>query len=984
VSGRRLASGGLIDRSRPIRFTFDGRAYTGLEGDTLASALLANGVSVLGRSFKLHRPRGLMAAGVEEPNALMQLGEGARSDPNPRATEVELEGGLVARAVNCWPNARFDIGAALGLIGDFVPAGFYYKTMIWPDWRLFEPFIRRAAGLGRPSAEPDPDRYETRFRHCDVLVIGGGPAGLAAAAAAGRSGARVMLCEQERLLGGRLAWDSATVDGDPGPVWVRRTTETLAARPETTVLTRTVAAGYFDHNALTLLERIPESQAPHRPRMRLWQVRAKRVVLATGALERPLVFPGNDRPGVMLASAVQDYIGRFGVVAGDTAVIFTNNDRAYASALALLDAGARVAAVVDSRAGPQEELVAAIEARGAAVLKSAVAVATRGAPALTGVKVREASGAERWIAADLLAMSGGFSPTTQLFRQSGGRLAWDEELSLFKPGVSVQAEQSAGGAAGVLTLERAIRDGHQAGERACELAGWPATPAAPPLGAAGLFGGPPNVEPLWKVEAPGKAFVDFQNDVSVTDIALAARESFVSVEHLKRYTTLGMAPDQGKTSNVNALAIMAGLTGRSIPETGTTLYRFPYTPLPFGALAGRARGDLFRPLRRLPAHPVHVAASAVFEDYSGILRPAYYPRAGETPQEAEQREARAVRTRAGLFDGSPLGKIEVVGPDAGVFLDRIYANTISTLKVGKARYGLMLDELGVVIDDGVTLRLAADRFLVGTTGAGAARIAAWLEEWRQCEWPDLRILIAPMTNAAAVLTLSGPSARDVLMAVGVDFDIAAAAFPHMTFRDGQVAGVAARVARVSFTGEVSFEISVPARQAGAVWTSLMQAGEAHGLEPVGIDAWMLLRTEKGYLHIGADTDGTTAPDDIGWGHVLRRRVDFVGRRSLTRPDNLRDDRLQFVGLEAVGTIPEGRFLPIGSHLRNPARPDLSEGYVTSAGYSEALGRGVALAMVRGGRDRMGETLDVVTSAGTARARIVAPGAYDPEGERLNG
>ena len=699
MTGRRLPHGGLIDRSQPIAFTYEGRRLWGFAGDTLASALLASGISVVGRSFKYHRPRGLLAAGVEEPNAIMEVGLGARIEPNVRATEAELAPGLSARPVNCWPTVRFDLGAVNNLASRFIPAGFYYKTFMWPDWHLFEPLIRRAAGLGRPSTEPDPDHYGCRHAHCDVLVVGSGPAGLEAALAASRDGARVMLVEQDSRLGGSLLWSRGDIDGLPGPTWTARAAAELDGAPDTVVLTRTTAVGYFDHNSITLVERVTGDRASaNLPRQRLWMVRAKRVVLATGALERPLVFPGNDRPGVMLAAAVLHYLHRWAVLAGERAVIFTDNDSAYETAHALLDAGGGVVALVDSRTAPPEKLVRALRARQVDVQLGAEVVGTRGGPALSQVLVRRDDGSLARMAADLLAMSGGWNPTVHLFSQSGGRLAWDPTIAAFRPDVSVQAETSVGAAKGLLSS----RDGQR----------W-------------------TIEPRWRVDAPGKAFVDFQNDVTTTDIELAAREAFVSVEHLKRYTTLGMAPDQGKTSNVNALAIMAELTGRSIPETGTTRFRFPYTPVSFGVLAGPSRGELFRPIRRLAAHDRHVAAGAVFEEYGGWLRPACYIAAGETTHAAEQREALAVRRAVGLFDGSPLGKIEVKGPDAAKFLDRIYANALSTLEVGRARYGLMLNELGVVIDDGVTLRLADDHFLVGTSGAGAAKIAAWLEEWLQ-------------------------------------------------------------------------------------------------------------------------------------------------------------------------------------------------------------------------------------------------------------
>jgi sarcosine oxidase subunit alpha len=873
VSGRRLPRGGVIDRDRPLAFRFEGRSYSGYQGDTLASALLANGVRLFGRSFKHHRPRGLLAAGVEEPNALMQIGRGGRCDANPRATEVALYEGLEARAVNCWPNVAFDVGAVNGMLGRFIPAGFYYKTFLWPGWRAYEWAIRRAAGLGRAPSELDPDRYDNRYAHCDVLVVGAGPAGLAAARAAAAGGARVILCEQDTQVGGALLWDAGEVDGAPGAAWAAATAGDLAMHPAVRILTRTTAIGYFDHNAVVLREKFAEEgQAAAGARERLWQVRAGRVVLATGAFERPLVFPGNDRPGVMLASAVRRYLGQWAVLPGERAVIFTNNDDAYATAEALLESGARVEAVVDVR--PGSAAAEGLRARGVPVLLSAAVVGTRGRPALRSVTVRDAAGGSRTLACDLLAVSGGFDPATQLFAQSGGRLAFDPEHSWFAPAVSAQAEQSVGSAAGLWGLEAALGSGHAAGLAAAKEAGRPGS-SRPPAATREQLG--LALQPCWRVDAPGKAFIDFQNDVTADDVALAARENFVSVEHLKRYTTLGMAPDQGKTSNVNGLAIMAELTGRGVAEGGTTRHRFPFTPVPFGTLAGGARRGLFRPVRRLALHEAHAAAGAVFEEYGGWMRPSGYRRPGESAEAALRREARAVRTAVGVFDGSPLGKIEVRGPDAGVFLDRMYANVMSTLKPGRVRYGLMLNELGVVVDDGVCARLGEDLFLVGTTGAGAQRIADAFEEWLQCEWPDLEVVVAPVTTAWSVLTLSGPHARRVLAAAGTDVNLDPIAFPHMSFRVGEVAGLACRVLRVSFTGEVSYEINAPTSRAPELWDRLTAAGAAHGLEPVGVDAWMLLRTEKGYLHVGADTDGSTAPQDVGWGRVLKRDGDFVGR-----------------------------------------------------------------------------------------------------------
>ncbi len=967
----RLPSGGMIDRSRPLHFQFDGRDFEGHAGDTLASALLANGVKVAGRSFKYHRPRGLFGAGVDEPNVLVQLG-GDTGTTNLRATEIELFEGLKARAVNCWPNARFDVNAVNGLLTRFLPAGFYYKTFLWPSWKLFEPIIRRAAGLGWVPERCDTTEYDTRYAHCDVLVVGSGPAGLAAARAAGSSGARVILCEQDALLGGSLLYTDAEIDGLAGPAWVERVQGELESYGETQVLTRTAAVGYFDHNTVVLHEkRLGRNESVDH---RLWEVRAKRVVLACGSLERPIAFAGNDRPGVMLTSAVRQYVRRFGVLAGKRAVIFTNNNSAYELAKVLTAAGGIVSAIVDTRKTVPGGLADFVRTTGAEIFQGAAIAGTRGRHGLTQVTVRDGTGSTCRIAADLLAVSGGENPNVQMFCQSGGKLIYDEVLAHFRPGTTVQAEVSVGAANGTFDPATTLREGHDAGANAAVLTGFEPQARAP----AGCTQDPAYaIEACWHVPGKGKAFVDFQNDVAVSDIALAQRENFQSVEHLKRYTTLGMGTDQGKTSNVVGLAVMGELTGRSPQKAGTTTFRFPYTPVPLAAFAGRARGTLYRPLRQMPAHDWHAANGAVFEEYGGWRRPAHYLRPGENAAKAEQREAIIVRERVGLFEASPLGKIEVKGPDAAGFLDRIYANTMSTLKVGNARYGLMLSEQGAIIDDGIAARLAEDCFLVGTTSGGAGRIAQWLEEWLQCEWIELDVVAAPVTTAWGTITLAGPRARDVLNAVGTDIPLAASEFPHMSFRVGTVAGIPARVFRVSFTGELSFEVNVPASRTQELWQAMMHAGRVFDIEPVGVDAWMLLRTEKGYMHIGVDTDGTTLPGDVGWGHVLKRGGDFVGRRSLSRPDAKRGDRLQFVGLESVS----GSALPIGAHILT--KDGASDGYVTSSGYSPALKQSVALGMVRAGRARLGEEIALAFQGDRHKARIVTPGAYDPEGKRLN-
>ncbi len=915
-----------------------------------------------------------MGFGPEEANALVQLGSGASTAPNLRATEIRLHEGMVATAVNCWPNVRFDIGGVNNLLSRFLTAGFYYKTFMWPHWHVYEGLIRRAAGLGKAPKSADPDRYEVRYAHCDVFIVGSGPAGLAAAQSAATTGARVILVEQDQLLGGRLRWDGGQIDGVPADHWADRVAEDLRSSSNVQILTSTTVTGYFDHNALTMIEAVSadEPAGPvHRPRYRQWQVRAGQVILATGAIERPLVFPGNDRPGVMLAEAVRHYLARYGVLAGEKMVLFTNNDEAYRTAIAFQTAGGAVAAVVDSRAIVDGQIAARMTALGIPVIAGGEIRQTSGRKALTGVTIRRNGDIIR-VACDLLAMSGGSNPAVHLFSQSGGKLRFDEDIAAFIPDVSVQREQSVGAATGLRTLGDALASGHAAGlgGNLVNIRAPIATHADPAA----------SITACWQVDAPGKAFVDMQNDVTTADIGQAARESFRSVEHLKRYTTLGMASDQGKTSNVNALAIMSSLTGQSIAATGTTRFRFPFVPVALGAFAGRAHGELLRPLRRLALHDRHVALNAIMEDY-GWLRPSVYPRLDESRFEAEQREARSVREGVGIFDGSPLGKIEVRGPDAGRLLDFIYASTISTLKVGKVRYGLMLNELGVVIDDGVCLRLAEDHFLVGTSSAGAERIATWLEEWLQCEFLDFDVLVAPVTTSWAVITLTGPHARDLLAATGASFPLAPDAFPHMSFQIGTVGGIEARVMRVSYTGETSYEINVPTGRAPELWDTLMGLGERYGLIPVGIDAWNLLRLEKGYLHIGADTDGTTTPLNIGWDHVMRRKADFVGKRSLMLRIHQDPDRLQLIGLRAEGSVP----LPIGAHLVRGSGADReSDGFVTSSAFSPILGKGVALALVHGGSGRIGETVALEHEGHCLSATIVNPTLYDPEGARLNG
>ena len=1005
MSAWRTAEGGRIDRSRPITFTFDGRRFSGFAGDTLASALLANGVHLMGRSFKYHRPRGLLAAGSEEPNALINVNrDAARCTPNLRATQVELYEGLVAESQNRWPNLRWDFGAISNLLAPLFPAGFYYKTFMWPRFawhRWYEPRIRAAAGLGKSPTQPDPDRYGQRFAHCDVLVVGAGPAGIAATLAASASGASVMLCDEQSELGGSLLDErAALVNAKPALQWLRDALAMLAQRTNVTLLPRTTAFGYFAHNMIGLNERLTDHLAAPvvgATRERLWQVRAREVVLATGAIERPLVFPGNDRPGVMLASAARTYLNRYGVRVGLRVVVIAGCDAAYQTALELHAAQVAVVRIVDVRDASDIPVAAAARAAGLTISARTTVLGTQGHLRVRSITLGElaADGSLRsseTLACDAVLMSGGYTPSVHLFSQSRGKLAWNDDQQVFLPGASAERERSAGACRGVEGLQAVLDDGIQAGSHAADAAGINGT-----TGGAGATAAPraqhmefssrgvPGALAQPGMTPPAKAFVDFQNDVTTQDLALAAREGFESIEHIKRYTTTGMATDQGKTSGMNALGFVAAGFDRPVPKIGLTTFRMPYTPVSFGSFAGYDRGDLFDPVRTTPTHDWAQTHGAVFEDVGMWKRARYFPRAGEDMHAAVARECRAVRARCGMFDASTLGKIEVVGPDAVTFMNRVYTNSWTNLAVNRARYGLLLRDDGFIYDDGVIARTAEDRFHVTTTTGGAARVFAMMEDFVQTEWPDLRVWLTSTTEQWAVIAVQGPQAREVIAPLITGVDLSPSALPHMGVARGQICGVPLLLFRVSFTGELGFEINVPADFGQAIWEAVYATGQAHDIAVYGTEAMHVMRAEKGYIIVGQETDGTVTADDAGLNWAIgKTKPDFLGKRSLDRPAFKAAGRKQLVGLL---TADPNTVLEEGAQLvatPNQTAPMQLIGHVTSSYMSSVLSHSIALAMLKGGRARVGETLYVTMPSGDIPVKVTSSVFYDPEGARLNG
>jgi len=983
----RLSSGGLIDRARPLAFTFDGKDYSGFAGDTLASALLANGVKLVGRSFKYHRPRGILTAGSEEPNALVTLRTGARAEPNTRATTAQLFDGLEATSQNRWPSLAFDVMAANQLFAPFLVAGFYYKTFMWPAkfWeKIYEPLIRRAAGLGALSMQPDPDSYDRAHDFCDLLVIGGGPAGLAAALTAGRSGLRVIIANEDWLLGGRLLADRHEIEGAPALTWVNATVAELRSLPGVTVLNRTTVFGAYDDREYGALEQVSDHlPAPPQgqPRQRLWKIVAKRTLRASGAIERPLVFGGNDRPGVMTASAVATYVNRFAVAPGGRAVIFTTSDSGWATTLDLLAAGVKVVAVVDARSDPGSPAVIKVRQAEVEILTGAVVTDAYG-KTINAVDIRTAKGEIRRIETDLLAVAGGWNPSIGIGANLGDRPIWSEAIQAFVMATPSPAMIPVGAAAGHFSLREALTDGVRSAEGIARDLGRTVPKSAIPRTTEDAS----EVKALWHVGAHNtKAFVDFQNDVTDADIRLAAQEGFVSIEHLKRYTTLGMATDQGKTSQLNGHALLAAATGRSIAETGTILSRPPYTPVAIGALAGHHRDEDFRPERRTASHQWAIEQGATFVDAGLWKRAQWFARPGERDWlETVNREVTMTRNGVGICDVSTLGKIDVHGPDAAKLLDRLYINTFSTLPVGKARYGVMLREDGIVMDDGTTTRFAEDRFFVTTTTANAAKVMQHIDYARQVLWPELDVQATSVTEQWSTYSVAGPRSRALLQKLLPTLDLSNEHFPYMAAAELRWQDLPARLFRLSFSGELAYEISVPASHGDRLVRALFEVGSAFDAIPYGTEALGVMRIEKGHP-AGNELSGQTTASDLGMGRMMSAKKDFIGRVMAGRPGLTDSDRPSLVGIRPLG----GERLRAGGHLIPRGAQAVAandQGYVTSVAFSPILGHWIGLALLKRGSDRLGERVVVhdPVRGPDVEVEVCNPVFIDPEGVRVRG
>ncbi len=991
----RLDKEGYINRKKSISFKFNGKKYFGYEGDTLASALLANGIHLVGRSFKYHRPRGFVGSKEDEPNAKVQLYDGAKTEPNAVATEVELVEGLVAKSQNCWPSVSFDLGAINNFLSKFLPAGFYYKTFMWPKsfwYKIYEPIIRKTAGLGVAPLKPDPDRYEHKFEHCDVLVIGSGPSGLASALAAAKNGARVILAEDKSQFGGSLLTDQVTIGNKTGKEWADETIEQLKSMPNVVVKNRSQVFGYYDHNMMVMFERTKdhiESPSEYIPRQKLWYIRAKEVLVSTGSIERPLIFGNNDRPGILLASAAKEYIKKYGILIGKKPIIFTNNDSAYDTAIEFKKNGINPL-VVDVRKNSESTVVKEARDLGINIKFSHAVANTKGYlrvnSATVGKLNNDRSSYENLenIPCDCICVSGNWTPTVHLSSQSGNKLKFDEIINAFIPNQSRQNETAVGSANGSFTLKKSLEDGFHKGFEISNRLTKKNIKSDTPSSNEKNYG---KHENFWCMPLPKnkdyKRCVDFQNDVYVSDIELAIREGFRSIEHVKRYTTLGMATDQGKTSNLNGLQLVSNIENKIVPEVGHTTFRPPYTPVTIGTIVGREVGKHYRPTRKSPMHSWHEKNNAVFVDAGLWLRPRYYKQGNETLQQAAKREGANVRKNVGICDVTSLGKIDIKGPDSAEFLNRIYTNAWMKLPVGKARYGVMLREDGIVFDDGTTTRISENHFHMTTTTAQAVNVLAHLEYYLQVVWPELDVNVLSTTEQWAGAAVAGPKSRALLKKLFPKIDVSSEGLPFMGFKEENLFGVPARVFRISFSGELAYEINVESDHGIFMWKKIMELGKSMGIQPYGTEALSTLRIEMGHV-AGSEIDGRTIPSDLSLEGMLSKKKDFIGKRSLNREAFLNPDREKIVG---VIPVDKKTMIPEGSHLvkdKNAPLPNPKLGHISASCWSVEYNNPFSLAILKEGKKRIGEKLYAMSPLKnkSIEVEIVSSHYVDPKGERV--
>ena len=991
----RLDNIGYINRDKKISFTFNGKKYFGYEGDTLASALLANGIHLVGRSFKYHRPRGFFGAGVDEPNAKVQLYKGAKTEPNANATEVELVEGLIVKSQNCWPSVSFDFGAINNLFQKFFPAGFYYKTFMWPKsfwYKVYEPIIRKAAGLGVAPLKPDPDRYEHKYEYCDVLIAGSGPSGLASALAAAKNGARVILAEDKSRFGGSLLVDEVTIGNKKGKEWADEAISQLKSMPNVIVKNRSQVFGYYDHNMMVMFERTRDHiENPNKftPRQKLWYIRAKEIIISAGSIERPLIFGNNDRPGILLSSAAKEYLKVYGVLVGRKPIIFTNNDSAYDTAIEFKKNGINPL-VVDTRTNSDSSVIS--EAKNLNIdIKFFHGIAnTKGHLKVNSATIgkfnSDKSSYENLeeVSCDCICVSGNWTPTVHLSSQSGNKLKFNETIDAFIPSQSRQKESTIGSANGSFTLKQALEDGFNKGFELSNKITNKNSKSTAPTSNERSYG---EHDKFWCMPLPKnkhyKRFVDFQNDVAVSDIELAVREGFRSIEHVKRYTTLGMATDQGKTSNLNGLQLVSNIEGKIVPEVGHTTFRPPYTAVTIGTIVGREVGKHYRPTRKSPMHEWHEKNNAVFVDAGLWLRPRYYKQGNESLEEAAKREANNVRKNVGVCDVTSLGKIDIKGPDTAEFLNRIYTNAWMKLPVGKARYGVMLREDGIVFDDGTTTRISENHFHMTTTTAQAVNVLAHLEYYLQVVWPELNVNVLSTTEQWAGAALAGPNSRELLSKLFPETNILNEALPFMGYKESDLFDVPARIFRISFSGELAYEINVESSYGTFMWEKIIEFGQEMNIEPYGTEALSTLRIEMGHV-AGSELDGRTIPYDVSLEGMLSKKKDFIGKRSLTREAFLNPKREKVVGvipLDKKTTIPEG------SHLvkdGNASSPNPKLGHVSASCWSVEYNNPFSLAIIQDGKNRIGEKLYAVSPLNNKNiaVEIVSSHYVDPKGERV--